>query len=313
MDKKHGQGTYWRLDGGKLRREYTGDWFEDKKHGRGTFFFKNSDRYDGYWVNGMPQGEGRMIYANGNIYEGQWHEGKRNGYGVLTKRNGDHFEGHWVNDKREGQGSFFYSDKNKLFVGEWVDDQPKTGVYTEVEDDEADTNSKKPYFQDPYILPSIPQLKLADPTTLLEKAMERTKRQRSHFRVQYIPLEEMFTSQELMDLRTAFDAVSQGEDFVDREALKVSFSNLGIFPSEEMLDELLNSIGKLQEDDMITFEVFSRCVALLLEENAEKVSTSSQQNVDEMQEEYQQYYGEEMDQEQMYGEEEDPYYNEEGY
>ena len=116
-----------------------------------------------------------------------------------------------------------------------------------------------------------------------------------------------------MDLRTAFDAVSQGEDYVDREALKVSFSNLGIFPSEEMLDELLNSIGKLQEDDMITFEVFSRCVALLLEENAEKVSTSSQQNMDEMQEEYQQYYGEEMDQEQMYCEEEDPYYNEEGY
>jgi len=129
-----------------LKREYTGDWFEDKKHGRGTFFFKNSDRYDGYWVNGMPQGEGRMIYANGNIYEGQWHEGKRNGYGVLTKRNGDHFEGHWVNDKREGQGSYFYSDKNKLFVGEWVDDQPKTGVYTEVEDEDAEKGPKRPYF-----------------------------------------------------------------------------------------------------------------------------------------------------------------------
>jgi Ca2+-binding EF-hand superfamily protein len=87
-----------------------------------------------------------------------------------------------------------------------------------------------------------------------------------------------------MDLRTAFDAVSQGEDYVDREALKSSFSNLGIFPSDEMLDELLASIGKLQEDDLITFEVFSRCVALLLEENAEKVSTSSQQNVEDMQE-----------------------------
>jgi hypothetical protein len=56
----------------------------------------------------------------------------------------------------------------------------------------------------------------------------------------------------------------------------VSFSNLGIFPSEEMLDELLSSIGKLQQDDMITFEVFARCVALLLEENADKISTSSQ-------------------------------------
>ena len=79
-----------------------------------------------------------------------------------------------------------------------------------------------------------------------------------------------------MDLRSAFDAVSMGEDYVDREALKISFSNLGIFPSEEMLEELLSSIGKLQNEDLITFEVFARCVALLLEENAEKASTSSQ-------------------------------------
>ena len=91
-----------------------------------------------------------------------------------------------------------------------------------------------------------------------------------------------------MDLRTAFDAVSMGQDFVDREALQVSFSNLGIFPSEEMLDELLTSIGKLQEDDMITFEVFARCVALLLEENADKISTSSQQNEEDQGEEYDQ-------------------------
>ena len=75
--------------------------------------------------------------------------------------------------------------------------------------------------------------------------MERTKRIRSHFRVQYIPLEEMFTSQELMTLRAAFDAVSMGQDFVDREALQSSFSNIGIRTSEEMLDELLNSMGRL--------------------------------------------------------------------
>ena len=99
-----------------------------------------------------------MIYANENIYEGQWHEAKRNGYGVLTKRNGDHFEGHWVNDMREGQGSYFYQDKNKLFVGEWVNDQPKTGVYTEVEDEDADNQPKQAFFNDPYQLPSIPEL-----------------------------------------------------------------------------------------------------------------------------------------------------------
>ena len=42
-----------------------------------------------------------------------------------------------MNDMREGQGSYYYHDKNKLFVGEWVNDQPKTGVYTEVEDDDV--------------------------------------------------------------------------------------------------------------------------------------------------------------------------------
>ena len=30
LDKRHGQGTYWRMEAKKLRREYTGDWFENK-------------------------------------------------------------------------------------------------------------------------------------------------------------------------------------------------------------------------------------------------------------------------------------------
>ena len=91
-----------------------------------------------------------MIEANGDIYEGQWHEGKRNGYGVLTKRNGDHFEGHWVNDKREGQGSYYFSEKAKLFVGEWVDDQPKCGIYTEVKDEDAPPPTPKFYREHAY-------------------------------------------------------------------------------------------------------------------------------------------------------------------
>ena len=60
---------------------------------------------------------------------------------------------------------------------------------------------------------------------------------------------------------------------------------------------------------MITFEVFSRCVALLLEENAEKVSTSSQQNYQEDMQEYEEMYGQEG--EEMY-EDDGGYYNETG-
>ena len=276
VDKKHGQGTFWRIDNGKLRREYTGDWYEDRRHGRGTFFYTNGDRYDGYWVNGSPQGEGRMIYSTENIYEGQWHEGKRNGYGVLTKRNGDHFEGHWVNGQREGQGSYFYHDKNKLFVGEWCEDQPKVGVYTQVDDEEAEKRPKKPHFMDKYILPDIDQLKLIDPTAVLEKAMERVKQDRASFRVQHIPIEEMFTSAELMDLRQCFESVSIGEAFVNLEALKMVFNQMGYNPSEERLLQLLETCGKKDDEDIISFELFARTLALTFEEEAEKVSTSSQ-------------------------------------
>ena len=74
-----------------------------------------------------------------------------------------------------------------------------------------------------------------------------------------------------------------------------------------MLDDLLTSIGRLQTDDLITFEVFARCVALLLEENAEKaVSTSSQQNEDQEGELEDDGYGQQLD--NQYGEE-DPYYD----
>ena len=65
--------------------------------------------------------------------------------------------------------------------------------------------------------------------------MERTKQERSKFRVQYIPIDEMFTQQELIDLRTAFDAVSMGQAFVNILSLKVLFTDMGIFPSDEML------------------------------------------------------------------------------
>ena len=121
-----------------------------------------------------------------------------------------------------------------------------------------------------------------------------------------------------MDLRAAFDAVSMGQDFVDRESLMGSFQNLGIAASEEMLDELLNSMGQLREsDNLITFEIFARCVALLLEENADKVSTSSQHPGDqEMVGELDpdgEYYDEALQGQVEYDENQEQYYINAGY
>lgn len=50
---------------------------------------------------------------------------------------------------------------------------------------------------------------------------------------------------------------------------------MGIYPSDDLLEELLKSCGKVGDEDAISFELFARTVALLLEENADKVSTSS--------------------------------------
>ena len=58
-------------------------------------------------------------------------------------------------------------------------------------------------------------------------------------------------------------------------SLKQLFSEMGIYPSDEVLDELLVACGKVGQEDAISFELFARTVALLLEDSAEKGSTSS--------------------------------------
>lgn len=93
---------------------------------------------------------------------------------------------------------------------------------------------------------------------------------------------------------------------------------MGIFPSDEILSELLQSCGKTTDEDMISFELFARCVALLLEENAERGSTSSQNDGQQYGEGEGEYMvgpngeilnGDEVDEEDMeMGD--DPYYNE---
>lgn len=262
----------------RLRREYTGEWMNDKREGRGAFFYKNGDRYDGLWANDLSQGEGRMIYANGDIFEGQWHEGKRNGYGSLTKRNGDHYEGQWVNDKREGQGSYYYKEKAKMFVGEWVNDMPKAGVYTQVEDEELQSKiPEKKHFTDPYFQPDIPVLRLKNAAAVLETAMENVKRERASYRAQHIPIEAMFTADELDELERAFREAAQGNVFVDLLSLKTLLEGMEIYPLDKDIMKLVKVCLKTDEEvTEINFETFVRVFALLLEESMNNVEVEQQ-------------------------------------
>ena len=167
---------------------------------------------------------------------------------------------------KEGQGSYLFAEKNKLFVGEWVDDHPKCGIYTEIEDEEAPPRPEKPHFMDDYIMPPLPGIKLENPTEILEKAMSKAKVERGKYRAQYIPIDEMFTPQELEDLQHAFDTAAKGETEVVMHSLKSMFAEMGMLPSDETLNDLLKSLGK-ENDELISFELFARSVALLLDEN----------------------------------------------
>ena len=97
-------------------------------------------------------------------------------------------------------------------------------MYTEVEDEDAPPKSKKPHFLDTYTQPDLPSIQLANPTGLLDGAMETVKQGRAWYRAMYIPIDEMFTEQELEDLQRAFEQASQGQDFINLLSLKTCFS-----------------------------------------------------------------------------------------
>jgi len=79
-------------------------------------------------------------------------------------------------------------------------------------------------------------------------------------------------------MRTAFEAVSMGEAFVTLDSLKILFEDMDLqpTPSDEQLEELMLTCGKQSSDEYVSFELFARAVALLIEVNADKLTTSSQ-------------------------------------
>jgi len=136
---KHGDNDD--AQGGKLRRVYAGNWKDDMKDGGGVYFYADGSRYEGAWSRDQRSGIGTIFYANGDEYTGQWAEDRPHGFGTLTKANRDVYEGNWMRGLREGSGIYYYKQQEKIYDGEWVNDQPKCGVYTDAKnffDDEAE-------------------------------------------------------------------------------------------------------------------------------------------------------------------------------
>lgn len=127
---------------------------------------------------------------------------------------------------REGQGSYFYAQKNKLFVGEYVEDQPKVGIYTEVRDGlsrEEDQSEKLRDFDD---IPPIPELGLRDPVGVLETSFKRVRQRRILYRARYMSIGQMFQQHELDEMLHQFAAF--GSQTISHEQLIFLLNQMGI-------------------------------------------------------------------------------------
>ncbi|XP_038645480.1 MORN repeat-containing protein 3 isoform X2 [Scyliorhinus canicula] len=131
--------------------------------GLGTNFYSDDDIYEGHWYADKRNGWGRMYYADCSTYEGEWFDDSPNGQGMLRLANENRYEGIWKNGKKHGAGKFFFFEKGQLYEGVWVDDIAKCGKMIDFGREEA---------IDPTSYP-IPQIKLRNPTYVLERARSR--------------------------------------------------------------------------------------------------------------------------------------------
>ena len=259
--KRHGVGTLWhRHKDGSLRKVYSGHWVNDVQTGRGTMNYATGDVFVGDWDKGQRHGVGICTYAAGGVYEGEWWLDKRHGFGVYDYPNGDHFEGHWVDDSKEGQGVHFYFSAahkahSKRYDGEWVDDVPKCGAYTEMPRDALAPDSQCP---DP-----LPGVQLIDPEGVLASRLAEVRAERAQHRAKRVNLEEHFTPEELEALRAAFERLdAPGKGALSRGQLAEAFQQVGMAPTEEAISSVLS---KLQKDTAtsFTFADFAQAADLL--------------------------------------------------
>jgi hypothetical protein len=59
---------------------------------------------------------------------------------------------------------------------------------------------REKHFTDPYILPQFDQIGLSNPTSVLEESIEKVRMNRTGYRARFIPLDELYTRGELVEL-----------------------------------------------------------------------------------------------------------------
>lgn len=260
--KRHGTGTLFkRQPDGSLLKIYSGQWKQGQPSGRGQYNYSGKEGvYVGEWHAGQRAGVGICTYANGDVYEGEWLHDQRHGFGVHDYKNGDHFEGLWVEDKKEGKGVHFYYEKDKRahtkrYDGEWVDDVPKCGAYTEMPPDPLAPATQAP---DP-----IPSIELIDAEGVLAERLAEIRTMRAPVRTKRITLEEHFTPEELDALQLAFTRTDpENVGAITFEDLSSAFGQVGMSPTGEEIAAVVAQLGKAG-DATFVFAEFAQLADML--------------------------------------------------
>ena len=168
-----------------------------------------------------------MIYANGDIYEGAWINDLKHGYGILEKKGGDKYYGFWNEGLKEGQGYYYYYQKGKIYMGEWHDDVPRCGIYTDV-DDESVRKEYKKHFRSIDPEPLIPSLKLMNPEGILEDCIDSVHFIRNIKMVKNKNVHELFGPEFQGDLILFFLKKQNQSDFEKEEGVKNFHTSKGV-------------------------------------------------------------------------------------
>lgn len=77
-----------------------------------------------------------------------------------------------------------------------------------MEDPTEERIEREQHYNQEYLQPSLPSIELADPTSVLQKAMEKVRQNRTFYRARFIPLDELYNKAELNDLIKEFSVAA---------------------------------------------------------------------------------------------------------
>jgi Ca2+-binding EF-hand superfamily protein len=111
----------------------------------------------------------------------------------------------------------------------------------------------------------LPAVELAAPERVISDRLAEIRRDRAHVRAERVPLDEIFTPEELEALRVAFGRVDVDETGeITLEELPRAFEQVGMQPTEEELARLLEHLNKRSEPETtLTFAEFSQAADFL--------------------------------------------------